>query len=231
MRPSQNLPKNVSGTRTGTVYGLMRQDILCGRLAPATKILIDDMSRRYGVTSTPVREALNQLSTEGFVQRIEQRGFFVAEASKSELRELTNTRCWVEAIALRESLAHRTVQWEEELVVAGHRLFRVDRSRNPDVFEDNPDWELAHRQFHLALIGACPSRWLLDFCSLMTDHAARYRHLSMSVVYPAREVSKEHKALMETAIDGPAERAIEMLMEHYRRTADIILKSNIALPD
>jgi DNA-binding GntR family transcriptional regulator len=228
--PQKQKPTS-SGTRTGAVYELLRQDILCGNLAPAAKLLIDDMSQRYGVTSTPVREALNQLSTEGFVNRIEQRGFFVAQVSKRELTELTNSRCWVEAVTLREALANRSTEWEEHLVLAGHRLFRTPRSINPDSFQENPAWEEAHKSFHTALIASCPSRWLLDFCSLMTDHAARYRFLSMSVAYPVRDVSKEHKALMDAAIDGPPERAVEMLVEHYRATANFIRNSQIDLPD
>ena len=231
MLPSPKTKANPSSTRTGTVYKVLRQDILCGRLTPAAKLLIDEIGQRNGVTSTPIPEALNQLITEGFVQKVDQKGFFVAEVSKRELSELTNTRCWIEAVALREALAHRTAQWEEELILAGHRLSRISRSADPEVFKENAAWEEAHKHLHMALIATCPSRWLLDFCSLMTDHAARYRYLSMSLAYPTRDVAKEHKALIEAAIDGPPTRAIEMLMEHYRTTADIIDSSNMDLPD
>jgi GntR family carbon starvation induced transcriptional regulator len=213
MLPSQNTKTVPSSTRTSTVYRVLRQDILCGKLSPAAKLLIDEISQRYGVTSTPIREALNQLVTEGFVHRVDQKGFFV------------------ESIALREALAHRTPQWEEQLILAGHRLSRINRSSDPEVFQENAPWEDTHKQFHMALIATCPSRWLLDFCSLMTDHAARYRYLSMSLAYPERDVTKEHKALIDAAIDGPPARAIEMLVEHYRATADIIVRSILDLPE
>jgi GntR family transcriptional regulator, carbon starvation induced regulator len=231
MLPSQNHKNGPAATRTSAVYKVLRQDILRGKLSPAAKLLIDDISQRYGVTSTPIREALNQLVTEGFVHRVDQKGFFVAQISRTELIELTNTRCWVESIALREALAHRTPQWEEQLILAGHRLSRIKRSADAEVFLENTSWEDTHKQFHMALIAACPSRWLLEFCSLMTDHAARYRYLSMSLAFPERDVAVEHKALVDAAIDGPPARAIEMLMEHYRTTADIIIRSNLDLPE
>jgi GntR family carbon starvation induced transcriptional regulator len=231
MLTSQNARTSPSSTRTSAVYKVLRQDILCGRYSPAAKLLIDEIGQRYGVTSTPIREALNQLVTEGFVQKVDQKGFYVAQVSRRELIELTNTRCWVESTALREALANRTPQWEEQLILAGHRLSRINRSADPEVFQENAPWEDTHKQFHMALIAACPSRWLLEFCSLMTDHAARYRNLSMSLAYPERDVTQEHKALIDAAIDGPPERAIEMLMEHYRATADIIVRSNMDLPD
>jgi len=220
-RPERSSPPTISGV----IYSSLRQDILRGDLPPAGKLRIEELCKRYGVTSTPVREALNQLTTERFVQRRDQRGFYVAEASLAELEQLTNTRCSVEPIALREALAHRTREWEENLVLACHRLSRVDRSTDAETFKDNPEWETAHRVFHMALIASCPSRWLIDFCRLLSDHAARYRNLSMSVIYPVRDVAGEHRQLMETAIHGRVEDAVSMLVEHYRRTADIIQAS------
>jgi DNA-binding transcriptional MocR family regulator len=74
MLPSQNTKTGSSSTRTSAVYTVLRQDILRGRLSPAAKLLIDEISQRYGVTSTPIREALNQLVTEGFVQKVDQKG-------------------------------------------------------------------------------------------------------------------------------------------------------------
>ncbi len=212
-------------TMSGMVYATLRRDILQGALPPAGKLRIEALCVRYGATSTPVREALNQLSTEGFVERRDQRGFYAAAASSTELEQLTNTRCWVEPIALREALARRTIAWEERVVLTCHRLSRVDRSTNAAEFRENPEWETAHRAFHLALIAICPSRWLIDFCALLSDHAARYRNLSMSVIYPARDIAGEHRALMEAAIHGRAEEATALLVEHYRRTAQIIENS------
>jgi GntR family carbon starvation induced transcriptional regulator len=209
-------------TMSGVIYATLRQDILRGALSPAAKLRIDTLCQRYDATSTPVREALNQLASEGFVQRREQRGFFVAEASQSELTQLTNTRCWVEPIALREAIAHRSTAWEEQIVLAMHRLSRVSRSSSSDRFTASAPWETAHRAFHHALIATCPSRWLVDFCLLLSDHATRYRNLSMSVVYPNRDVAGEHRMLMDAAISGDVEGAVDRLLLHYRRTATII---------
>ena len=84
--------------------------------------------------------------------------------SAEDLAEITKTRCWLEEIALRESIAARTTAWEEALVLAHHRLAKTPRSLSAERFEDNPEWEPLHRAFHRALIGGCGSRWLLGFC-------------------------------------------------------------------
>jgi GntR family transcriptional regulator, carbon starvation induced regulator len=136
----------------------------------------------------------------------------------------------VEPIALREAIAHRDPAWEEQIVLANHRLSRINRSSSADHFTPNTEWDAAHRAFHHALIAACPSRWLIDFCNLLSDHATRYRNLSMAVAYPAREVVTEHSLIMNAAIAGDAELAVARLVEHYRRTEDIIIRSNTMAP-
>jgi DNA-binding GntR family transcriptional regulator len=186
---------------------------------------IEEACARTGTTSTPVREALNQLAVEGFLARLQQRGFVVAGVSAAELAELTDTRCWVEAIALREAIAHRSVAWEEGLVLAFHRLVRTERSTDVTRFEENPGWEDVHRAFHQALIGACPSRFLIDFCGRLYDHAMRYRRLAMSAAFPHRDITGEHRMLMEAAIDGQIEAAVAGLIRHYRLTASLVLSS------
>lgn len=213
-------------TRSAAVYARLRHDILEGVLGPGEKLRIEQVCARYCVTSTPVREALNQLSMEGFVQRREQRGFTVADASADELHELTWTRCEVEALALREALAHRSHAWEEELLIAWHRLARTSRSTEPSTFHDNPAWETAHRTFHMTLIAPCSSRWLKEFCGRLSDHAVRYRRLAMHAVFPNRDVEGEHRAILDAVLGGQDGDAVALLTQHYRRTADILLQGN-----
>ena len=71
-------------------------------LRPGQKLLIDFISERYGAGLNPVREALNRLSSEGLVERKDQRGFFVPPVSIEGWRELVKTRCWLEGKALEE---------------------------------------------------------------------------------------------------------------------------------
>jgi len=209
-------------TLSGAAYARLRRDILEGALQPGHKLRIEEACARTGATSTPVREALNQLAMEGFVERREQRGFVVAEVSAGELQELTDTRCWVETIALRQAIAHRTQAWEDQVVLTFHRLARTPRSISPDSFEENPGWEAAHGAFHAALIATCPSRFMIEFCRRLSDHAVRYRRLAMSTAYPRRDITAEHRALMEAALDGRDEDAAAALVQHYRLTARFV---------
>ena len=222
---SPGKPDGAAGTLASSVYDMMRQDILKGDLPPGEKLRVEYLRDRYGVGASPIREALNRLSVDGVVMRVDQKGFRVAEVSVAELDELIKTRCWLEETAIRESIAAGDDAWEERLVLAFHRLSKTPRSADQVTYAMNPDWEVLHRAFHLALIGACGSRWLISYCGQLNDLADRYRQLAVRVTYPRRNELDEHKAIMDAAVNRKPDDAVEVLMDHYRRTADIIRDS------
>ena len=220
---------DTAGTLATGVYERMRREILCGDLPPGEKLRVEHLRDRYGVGASPIREALNRLSVEGVVLREDQKGFRVAEVSVAELDELIKTRCWLEATAVRESIAAGGDAWEEDILLAFHRLSKAPRSADAESFEINPAWETLHRAFHMALIGACGSRWLIAYCEHLNDLADRYRQLAIREAYPRRNEQDEHRAIMDAAIARDADSAVAALHQHYRRTADIIRTSAIRL--
>lgn len=213
-------PKNLSEQ----AHERIRRDILNGELFPGDKLQIEAVSERYGIGMAPVREALNRLSSEGLVERKSQRGFFVAEISMGALEELVKTRIWLETLALRESIANATEEWEEQLVLAYHRLARTNRRLPAEAGRElSEEWELRHKEFHMLLLDRCGSGWLLGFCSTMMDQAVRYRSLSMNV-HPSllrREgAAAEHEALLNAVMDRDSDRACHLLAEHYSATLE-----------
>ncbi|MFM0155680.1 GntR family transcriptional regulator [Paraburkholderia sediminicola] len=219
-----------NATLATNLYDRIRADLLDGRLEPGRKLQIEFLCDHYQAGQTPVREALNRLTSDGLVERRDQRGFAVRGISASDLREITKTRCWLEEVALREAFAIRSVEWEEQVVLACHRLSKVPRSLSETEYKENPEWERLHRAFHRTLIGGCQSRWLIIFCDQLTDQLYRYRQLSVRRVYPKRHEAEEHQAMLEAVVAGEASRAIELVKTHYQRTADIILSDAALFP-
>jgi DNA-binding GntR family transcriptional regulator len=223
--------KQVAGqvsTLATSVYDRIRMDIVTGTLQPGIKLRTDELRSRYKTGNSPIREALNRLSSDGFVVREEQRGFSVAAISKDELQELVKTRCWLEETALRQSIANGDSEWEERLVLAHHRLSRVPRLVDPNNPTRNAEWDRLHREFHMALISACGSRLLLGFCEQLHDQSDRYRQLAVTTSYPPRDPKDEHEAIFSAAIDRNADKAVNSLLEHYHKTAIIIEKSDLS---
>ena len=216
-----------SGTETlaSMVYHKLLEDILKGRLEPGCKLRLQALKKQYEVGNSPLREALNRLSANGMVVRQENKGFTVSPASSEELMELVRTRCWLEEIALRESIRNGKEAWEEQIVLAYHRLSRAARPADAVSFNTNTQWEAVHRQYHLALISACNSKLLLGYCAQLHEQALRYRNLTAVVVYRRRHESDEHKMIRDAALNHDADLAVELLTAHFKVTADIVISS------
>ncbi len=207
-------------------YELLRGDILQGTYLPEEKLQIEAVSKKFEIGSVPVREALNRLSAEGLVERIKQRGFFVARLAIEDLEQLVATRIWAESKALTDSIAAATDEWEDELVLSFHRLSRV--SRNMDAGSEDKllqDWNTRHNAFHMQLISRCGSVWLLDFCSLMMDQAVRYRNISMNISTSSarREgAANEHQCILDAVLNKDAKLACDLLEQHYLATLRVL---------
>jgi len=227
---------------TADAYARIRTDILGGLLQPGEKLRIEGLCGRYETGASPVREALSQLSSEGLVDRLDNRGFRVRAASARDFMELLDARCRIEENALRMAIAHGDAAWEEAILVSCHRLDRLtpvvaqegtpeaERAVAEQAGADAPDgpiaqaseaegaFEAAHRTFHTALLAGCGNRHLLGFAATLYDQAIRYRSLARIKAYPARDIAAEHKAIMQATLDRDADLAVERLLTHYRLT-------------
>lgn len=220
--PASNTP---SATRASSVYERLQADILTGALQPGLKLRLKDLIERYETGNSPLREALNRLSAAGMVLREENRGFRVPPASASELTELTRTRCWLEEKALRESIEHGDSEWEERIVLAFHWLARSARRAEGVATTLSPEWEAHHQEFHAALISACRSKILMEFCAELAQRSFRYRSIAEVVKYRDRHELDEHRKLHDATIARDAEAAVELLKQHYEVTSNILLDS------
>ncbi|MGJ8572241.1 MAG: FCD domain-containing protein [Hoeflea sp.] len=223
----QNGDSTGSSSITSQAYSRLRSDIMSGVLTPGKKLKIEELRSLYDFGSSPIREALSMLTSDLFVERIDQRGFRVADVSEQEFDELLLTRRWLEERALRESIAHGDSRWEEQVVLSAYRLSRVPRSQSGDQFVANEEWEIRHKHFHMALIAACPSSIMLKFCDQLYDQNVRYRHLSGSKAYPSRDINAEHNSITDAVLERNADLAVELLMSHYSTTGNF-LKEKLA---
>lgn len=201
-----------TSSATHQTYTALRRMILVGDLAPSEKLKIDTLRKLLNTGASPVREALSLLTSDQLVERIDQRGFRTAAASKSNFEEILKLRCYLEDMALRQSMAVGNEAWEEQLLLAHHRMVREQRD-NVETFEDR------HKAFHMALLSDCGSPILLKFCNQLYDLNIRYRYLAARASgYKKRDVSREHADILAAAIGRDADLTSRCLIDHYRQT-------------
>ena len=93
-------------TESQAAAAVLTRDILSGALPPNGKPKVRDLSARYEIGPTPLREALSRLAARGLVERQGQRGFRVPPATRERLLNITHTRQVVEAEAFRLAVEH-----------------------------------------------------------------------------------------------------------------------------
>ncbi len=216
-RPPEADDLRASATLATTLYERLRHDIVGGRLRPGGRLRLDELRQQYGVSLSPLREALQRLAAEGFVVTESQRGFAVAPVSRAMFEDVIRLRTTLEGMALRESIERGGETWELAVLAALHRLRKVEAQRGSDYGLE--EWEVRHREFHLAVVGACESPLLLQFCATLRDLNDRYRRLFLANYTLDRDVADEHQAIADAALAHDADTACRLLGEHIQRTA------------
>ncbi len=209
-------------TLASHVYDQLRQDIISIAVAPGEKLHIRSLCDRFDVGLSPVREALSRLSTEGLVAQSDHRGFSVTPIGEEDLVDLTRARCWMNEIAIRKSIANGDAAWEEQVVLAFHRLSRTPRFEPGNELERSPAWEIAHRNFHSSLIAASGSRRLELYCEHLFDTSERYRHIGRKAGIKGTNREEEHRSLMEAVVARDEDAAARLITVHFERTAELV---------
>lgn len=215
--------KQFGRTIAGDITHRMREDIVTCQLRPGEPLRFDVLRLRFGASFTTLREALTALASEGLVESQEQRGFWVAPMSRRDLVEVTEARVLIEVELLRRSIEKGGDDWEIAVISTLHRL-RCIEERAAEHSTSDPQWNLAHRQFHEALVSACDSATLLAIRTALFDRAERYRHLSASFRPRPRDKAGEHQTIMQAAISRNAGAAAKLIETHIRTTSDNVVK-------
>jgi GntR family carbon starvation induced transcriptional regulator len=209
----------------------MRRDIIAGALPAGQPLRLESLKARYGISFSPLREALNRLQSEQLVVSTTSRGFRVAPFSEEEMWDAIETRIVIECEALRRSLARGDDVWEATLMDAFRALVTATEQhagQAPDPTSPaDEQLEECHYAFHRSLLAACGSKWLLELSAKLYAQTERYRRPSLQDgKYWSRErdVALEHRQLVDAAVARDANQAAGLLARHYRETGRAVKK-------
>jgi DNA-binding GntR family transcriptional regulator len=207
-----------------SIYHRLRQDILWGRFAPGVPLRSDELRARYEVGISPLREALTRLTAERLVTSVGQRGFRIPPLTAYDVEDTMLTRLIIEREALAHSIENGDIAWETAVVGAFHALSRNPIPKEPG--QATEGWAICHRQFHMALISACGSRWQMELAGLLFDQAERHRMLRVKFA-PApklkRDTVREHRQIFDAALARDVKAAVAALEKHYETTAKQVI--------
>jgi DNA-binding GntR family transcriptional regulator len=139
MSDARTLAVPASATLSTALVARLRDAIMRGELLPGSKLNLDRLRTAFGVSLSPLREALCRLENDGLVALIDQRGYRVTPVSADNLTEIIRLRIELEGLAIKEAIEHGDVAWEGRILAALHQLSRCKRGARSAAEQDACD--------------------------------------------------------------------------------------------
>ena len=190
----------------GELYALLLDAIDSGGYAPGARLIETELAERFGVSRTPVREALQRLESEGVVARDGRRGVIVASLDYDQLGELYDLREVVEGLAAR--LAARRASPAEIAVL--REMVDTDRRR----LQDGIMLAKSNKQFHRQLHRASHNRYLIQMLHAMQRSLALLSGTTLASPGRAEASIAEHEAIVGALEARDEEAAEQATREH-----------------
>ena len=209
-------------SRTAWVTDQIREAILGGEIEPGTLIRHRELEARYGVSATPVREAIQRLAAERLLLATPQRGAQVAPYDPVELGDIYQLRLLLEPMATGRSVTRADGPWQAKV----QESFLAMEEAEP---VGPKAWFDAHNQFHSVIRSRCDSPWTLRFIDDLVLHTERYRRLIKRQPERSRPRA-EHAELVRACLAGDGEHAADVMKRHLEGTLDFIRQCLAADP-
>lgn len=213
------------GSAASRVYHKLLADILHGRQRPGARVRLLPLAHAYGTSSTTLREVLIRLAGDELVVRSSEHGFTIAPASADELLDLVKILGWMEAIGVRESIAHGDRHWEENVLATHRTLAQNAAPASPGAERDVVHWGELVLAFHRAIVSACRSPILIEQCARLQQRLLRYRNLAQRPAYAGDAERGYALEIRNALLARAADDACRALQSTYRLATAAVLTS------
>jgi DNA-binding GntR family transcriptional regulator len=191
----------------------LREAIIQGRLAPDEPLRQELLARHFSVSRIPLREALRQLESEGWVAIRTHYGARVSGLSAAEVREIYEIRASLECTALRLAMPrHTSESWQ-----AVERLLQESRRER-----QQPTYVLRNRDFHLALYAPAGRPHLMSLIESLHSRGERYLRLKLDIPVHKKQSDAEHVQIFKAARSGASGLALRILEQHLLQTGEML---------
>jgi GntR family transcriptional regulator, rspAB operon transcriptional repressor len=207
------------------VFERLRDMILALEMTPGTVLARNELAAMFGVSQTPVRDALIKLSEEGLVDIFPQHATVVSRIDIEQAQQAHFLRRAIELEVAATLAAQPT-----ELLVAQLRA-QVDIQNALASGDDYGKFIAADREFHRLMYVAAGVPDLFDLVRRRSGHVDRLRRLHLPSVGKAKAVVRDHKRMVEAIATGDAEQARERVREHLSGTLGQVEQIRAAHPD
>jgi len=194
------------------VYGVIRNDILDGRISPGDRMVETKLAKQIKTSRTPVREALHMLEMEGLLESIPRVGYRVRQIEWNELEEITEIRTVNETLAAQWAM-DRISPRELKALNENLRVSEAEiKGGNPRSFVERD------AEFHEILVRASGSKRLLELCQLLRRHMLRYRIEALYLPETGLRAIEGHRRIVGCLRDKDQQGIAEAIRAHLEQS-------------
>ncbi len=193
------------------VTEVLRGAIITGAMPPGELYSAPALAERFGVSATPVREAMLDLAKEGLVEAVRNKGFRVTEPTDAELDDMTALRMLIEVPTCADIARRYTPDWDgriAELRVVAQEIIASAESG------DLISYVEADRRFHLGLLELAGNGQLVAVVGQLRARSRLYGLDELARRGQLERSAAEHVQLLDLVQAGDAERAGELTRRH-----------------
>lgn len=198
------------------IRNALTDQIASGELAPGAALDEQQLADRFGVSRTPIREALRQLAVTGLVEIRPRRGVVVARMTSERIMEMFETMAEVEAVCAR---------------LATYRMTPIERSRLLDLHEagrrlaaegDVDGYDRINHAFHEGIYQATHNAFLAEQASSLRSRMNALRRVQLRHKDRPRRSALEHQSILEALAEGDGEVAARRMRAHMLNAASAL---------
>lgn len=207
-----------SKTKNVAVYRKLRQAILKGKLKPGQKIVMADLAKTFGLSETPVREAIRRLESDGYVHFTPHTGAIVTKIDEDELVEVYLIRIALEALATRLASPHIT---DKDIDFLNKKNQEIEAAIQQKKYENIGG---INKDFHLRIYKAAPFPRLYKMICDLWDTFERWPSVFAYVPQRAIASVEEHKNIIQALKRGDTDLADRLMKEQKERAMEALQK-------
>lgn len=181
------------------IFEVLQSEIMDGKLQPGDRIKEAELAGRFGLSRTPVREALRRLETRGLLTHEPHRGMVVAQLEPAAVAELYAMREILDGAAAELAARYAT---EAEI-----EAMREQIARDRKLIETPAKLAASNRAFHAAILRAAHNRFLMTASDSLAESLALLGPTTLTMRGRAAESVEEHKAIVDAIAARDAEAA------------------------
>ena len=186
----------------------IRKEVSSGILKPGDQLEVNALAERFGVSRTPIREAIRTLVESGVLETRPRKGSFVRVLSAKQLLDLFQVAAELEGMACRLAALSLT---KENVEAIERGLAKCTQAAE---VQNNAEYAMANLDFHTAIHNASGNDWLIEQLRQLQINLNSYRTMPYEIRGRLNKSTDEHKIICDAIISGDGEHACNLMRDH-----------------